>query len=316
MNRIEYFKNFPMIKEIEIAGHFVYSSMKSFCQLDSFWNESDIFYVLYTASVGIERLQKVLLVLSEDITAENVSDFEKTLITHSHQDLHKRIQEQVGLSFNSSQNKFLSMLTAFYKSCRYDRFTFGISYQKEKDLLIEYLSSGLNCKIIADSFIGNTSNDRRFKKYYCKNLGSMAKAYHSWISRKAHEQNIYTYELPYNSSAGKIFLPKYEDGTYYRLFEQEELTRKEYLLFLIQRADDTTWGKFIKSIPPLELDEALYNSYASSLISGQLSLSDMDAVEAEYDYEVENKKERLNMMLALGNPLVYLDEDFDEDTEY
>lgn len=316
MNRIKYFKNFPMIKEIEIAGHFIYSSMKSFCQLDGFWNESDIFYVLYTASVGIERLQKVLLVLSEDITEENAGDFEETLITHSHQDLQKRIQDQIGLSFNSNQNKFLTMLTSFYKSCRYDRFTFGDSYQKEKDLLIGYLSSGLNCEIVANSFFGNTPNDRRFKKYYCKNLGSIASAYHSWISYKAHEQNIYTYELPYNSSAGKIFLPRYENDTYYRLFEQEELTRKEYLLFLIQKADDTAWGKFIKSIPPLELDEALYSSYASALISGQLSLSDMDEVEAEYDYEVENKKDRLNMMDALWNPLVYLEDEFDDETEY
>lgn len=304
-------------QEVDVAYFdYLFAEIQPINQLDSFWNESDIFYILYTASVGIERLQKVLLVLSEDITEENIGDFEETLITHSHQDLHKRIQDQIGLSFNSNQNKLLTMLTSFYKSCRYDRFTFGDSYQKEKDLLIEYPASGLNCEIIADSFVGNTPNNRRFKKYYCKNLGSIASAYHSWISRKAREQNICTYELPYNSSAGKIFLSRYEDGTYYKLFEQEELTRKEYLLFLIQKADDTAWGKFIKSISPLELDEALYNSYASALISGRLSLSDMDEVEAEYSYEVENKKERLKMLDVLGNPLVYLEEEFDDETEY
>ena len=312
MNQIEYFKNFPMAKEIEIAGHFIYTSMKSFCQLDSFWNECDIFYILYTASVGIERLQKVLLVLAENNTDDDIAKLEKDLITHSHQDLQNRIKNRLGLSLNSNQNKFIAMLTSFYKSCRYDRFTMGSAYEKEKELLIKFLSSGLNREIVANSFFGNTPNDQQFKKFYCKNLGSIARAYHSLISSKAREQNIFTYELNYNSSAGKLFYPHYEDDAYYKLFEEEVLARKEYLLFLIQNADKTECGKFIKSIPALDLDEGLYNSYISTLVSGNLTLSEIDEITSEYDYEVTNKKERLNTMDAIGNPLIIFEDDLDE----
>ena len=42
----------------------------------------------------------------------------------------------------------------------------------------------------------------------------------------------------------------------------------------------------------------------------------MDEVEAEYDYEVENKRERLNMIEALGNTSAYLEEEFDDKSDF
>lgn len=59
--------------------------------------------------MGIERLQKVLLVLLENITVDDYEEFEKSLITHNHMELHKRIRNNCGIEFNADQNGFYSL---------------------------------------------------------------------------------------------------------------------------------------------------------------------------------------------------------------
>ena len=66
-DRIVLHKNFKMSTEIDIAGTFIYNGMKELEQMEMFKNESDIFSFLYHISVGIERIQKVLLVMLEEI---------------------------------------------------------------------------------------------------------------------------------------------------------------------------------------------------------------------------------------------------------
>ena len=104
------YKNFKMGTEIDIAGVFIYNGMKELEQLDSFYNESEIFSFLYNISVGIERLQKVLIVLLEEINEDNIIEFEKSLITHSHQELQDRIKRKCSITLASRQNKFLQVL--------------------------------------------------------------------------------------------------------------------------------------------------------------------------------------------------------------
>lgn len=74
-----------MGREIDIAGTFIYNGMKSFDAMDGFSQECDVFQVLYSIAVGVERIQKVLLVLLEnfpdDISEKYIIDFEKSLIT-------------------------------------------------------------------------------------------------------------------------------------------------------------------------------------------------------------------------------------------
>ncbi len=84
--------------------------------METFYYESEVFAFLYPISVDIEMLQKVLIVLAENISEEKVEEFEKSLITHNHQELHGRIKKYVDIKFNSRQNSFLQMLSNFYKN--------------------------------------------------------------------------------------------------------------------------------------------------------------------------------------------------------
>lgn len=70
-NTIFNYKNFYMVTELDVSGTFIYEGIKQLNRTEVFSIESEIFYFLYNISVGIERLQNVLLVLLEKINSIN-----------------------------------------------------------------------------------------------------------------------------------------------------------------------------------------------------------------------------------------------------
>ncbi|NLJ80292.1 MAG: hypothetical protein GX335_04635 [Firmicutes bacterium] len=103
MDHVLYFKNFPMGTEIQIAGSFVYLGLQEFNRLKSFYHEDEVFPILYHIAVGIERLQKVLVVLTEEITVIDREKVEEKLqkLGHRHVALHNRIREKTFVEFTS-----------------------------------------------------------------------------------------------------------------------------------------------------------------------------------------------------------------------
>lgn len=122
MDKVWNYKNFNMVNELDIAGEFIYDGIETLNQMTSISVGSPIFSFLYHISVGIERLQKIILVLVEDITLENYEEFEKSIITHSHSDLQCRIKKGADIEFGARENEFLNLLTTFYNHSRYNRF--------------------------------------------------------------------------------------------------------------------------------------------------------------------------------------------------
>lgn len=87
MKQSQYWQNFELGKELEIACNFIYDSLKNLHEMETLYYETEIFSVSYSLSVGLERILKVSVVLLEYNEETNFSDFEKTLITHNHLDL-------------------------------------------------------------------------------------------------------------------------------------------------------------------------------------------------------------------------------------
>ena len=105
----------------------------------------EIFEFLYNLSVGMERLLKIAVVLFEHGQSKTQEELEKSLITHNHQDLIDRIKVHVSLNLGNPHNEFLGILTNFYRSLRYDRFTLatGTRIGRERDVLCGFLSKRL-----------------------------------------------------------------------------------------------------------------------------------------------------------------------------
>lgn len=144
-----HYKNFKMGTEIEIAGTFIYNGMKELEQIDLFDIESEMFMLLYNLAVGIERLQKVVIVLSENI--EDITIFEDSLKSHNHQNLHNRIlRNGIAIRLSTRENAFLQLLSIFYDKHRYGRFHVSTELKAEKLELSSY---------IRQSFKGNYEED-------------------------------------------------------------------------------------------------------------------------------------------------------------
>jgi len=95
MGEVNYFKNFNMGREIEIAGEFIYESMREMYSLKSFSEHFKINKILYNGAVGIERLQKILLCMFLINQTKDFDDLPKSLKAHKHIALHELIKKSV-----------------------------------------------------------------------------------------------------------------------------------------------------------------------------------------------------------------------------
>lgn len=310
MDKNFFWKNFSLGKELDVAGTFIYNGLKSFDSMETFYFEVEIFEFLYNISVGIERLGKIAVILIEHNENTNQEEFEKSLITHNHQILTKRISKKYDCDFNNIHNSFLQLLSDFYKSMRYDRYIRkdNYSYDKESIALISYLEKNLQIKIEHKDLFGVTRNDTRIKRFIGKIIRKICDEFYGIIENEAGLQNIYTYEIRPESKASKIFLRKEYD------FFKEGIVWKEVLIYLLNTKGNNGLLNFIRQIEPLGLDSDLISEYINCFQSDLNKQNLIDEIEEHY-YEVDDKKNRLEMIKAINNPNIIWDYEENEDEE-
>ncbi|SLK12955.1 MULTISPECIES: hypothetical protein [unclassified Paenibacillus] len=300
-------KNFSLGKELDIAGSFIYNGLKAFDLMENFVHEDGIFEFFYNTAVGIERLEKILVILIEHNDTVDQKDFERSLKTHNHLELLNRITKKHNCGFNNLHNEFLKLLSSFYKTMRYDRYTLNTIYSHDKERvgLVSFLEKHLKTEIIyKDIFV--TQNEWRFKKFIGKVVGKICEVLYKLIDKEATALNIYTYELRSESKASVIFLAKK-----YNFFE-DDIVWKEILIYLINNADSSGILDFIRRIEPLNLEPELVNEYINVFKSDLKKHSYIYDLEEQY-YEIENTKERFEMLGLLGNSNVHFEQSENEE---
>lgn len=291
----EYWQNFNLGTEIDIAGAFIYNGIDAFDKMKNFNNPSESFEVLYNLSVGIERLQKVVIILStyskEKYQKEfNQSNFEKNLISHSHNDLMARIKKIHNIKFCKNHNIFLNMLTNFYKSFRYDRYSIkSISKSdKEKNILIEFFIRNLyNLKL--DETMGvYLENSNRLRIFFSKTIKFIISQLFELVRNEAHRLNIYTYELKYDSKAARVFWGEELNFIKDRAYKTEILL---YLSLIISQ-------KSLAELEPLKFGMFNEDIYLKALfnISEFMQLSGEIETFYEDNLNPKEQKERKELM--------------------
>ncbi|WP_205668581.1 hypothetical protein [Ammoniphilus sp. CFH 90114] len=307
----EYFnyRNFKMGTELDIAGTFIYDGINTLKTMESFDIESEVFSFLYHIAIGIERMQKIIIVLVDDIT--DIDKFEKSLITHSHRELHDRIRHHRVISFNGRQNEFIDLLSSFYKGGRYNNYLVNSNLYQHIIAINDYIKK--------HSIYSNT------QKYFEENLdkqketlgrvvGSIVKKYFNIIKKISSEKNIYTYETSHASKARKIFVPEYNKNSLHRINANELIALKELLIYIVNTKEKNGFMGFLKSIVPLELDNALIQEYISEVIVGKIPQDLIDHVENIY-YDEDNLKNRLEQLSLIGSKYVFFDDYEEEEKE-
>lgn len=311
MTKEEFWKNFNIGREVQLSGNFIYDGLLVFEQMENFCNEDEIFEFLYFISVGLERLLKANIVLLEHSDNQSQDDFEKSLITHNHSELLSRIYKNKEHNFGKVHIELIQVLTKFYKSFRYDRFSLVNyrSYDKEKNVLIAYLNKHLNINISCE-FLEVTPNDNRLKKFVGKTIGKIVNQIYENIRNESYRLGIYTYEIRSLSKAYKIFLE--QDFT----FERERILQKEILIHLLKNEEESGSKEHINEhLPPLEFDNCMENTYVKCLFDVSRCGEFLDELEARYE-ELGDKKHRFAAIDVIGNEYIIFEKDMDDDFDY
>lgn len=305
----EFWKNFRLGSEISISGSFIYNGIFSFDLLSHFYYEEDSFEFLYNISVGIERLQKVAIVLSEHNKDNDQEEFERSLITHNHLELFHRIQQNNQINIGRVHTKFLGILSDFYRSTRYDKFNLKSVYKSNpsRDTLVNFISEQLKIEISID-MMGPTPNNNQIKKFIGKVIGKITVELYEIIKDRSSDLNLYTYEVPLGSKAYKIFIYQTFD------FCDERTVQKEVLKYLLQSKKSVPFEKFLNELPHLELGDIGTNSYMDYLLNFHKKTEVFDEVEYLYE-ELESVKDRINYMDIFGEEGYDVDEESEEDIE-
>ncbi|WP_373505683.1 hypothetical protein [Aestuariivirga sp.] len=308
----EYWKNFNLGTELDIAGRFLFNGLQAFHEMEHFAAEEDSFEFLYSVAVGIERLLKIAIILTEHDTAADQEAFEKSLITHTHQELVLRLRAKHNLTYPVRENEFIALLGRFYKSQRYGRYSINSVYApaQERKELVKFLETHLDVKIDVSGFLTVTPNERKYRKFMGKVVSKIVNPVHQIVENEARRLNIYTYEIDYRSKASKIFLSKKFD------FEDEDILQAELMAYFLSREACGPNAQLIRDlIKPLPFDPALEGEYLAALRSDRKKITVLDELVSHYE-DVTNFKERRELLEAstLEN-LTYGVEVEDEDTE-
>jgi hypothetical protein len=323
MNASDFWKNFRLGEEVHIAGSFIYNGLRRFHELEIFDYSDELFEFIYNLSVGIERLLKIAIVLCEHAEGINQEALEQSLITHNHLDLLTRLKKYEKINFGKPQTELLQLLSTFYKTLRYDRFSLNSVYKgkKEASAILALIAKHLNVEISEGPF-GGTPNVDKYRAFIRRTVLKISQNIYEIVDKRSSALGLYTYELRYESKAASVFLREVDIG-------HEDVLWKELLIFFMNKNSETGYFKFLKSIEPLRFDPGLVRDYLDCFKSDPPKAAVMDELEHHYgELDPEERKRRLQAIGIIGDPGAYfgdsedleelhqdddLDRDFDDD---
>ena len=300
MTPTEFWQNFKLGEEQEIASNFIYDGLRNLHDMETLSYETEIFPVLYNLSVGIERLFKVAIVLLEFNDNTEITRFTNSLKTHDHTALLQRLRKSTGLVFDSAHEDLLKLLSIFYKTHRYDRFNFHSieSLSKDKKALHKFLYKYLQIDTTEKLPIFGVENSSLIKNFIGETVKRITKDIYRVIENAATSKNLYTYEISSSGSkAARILL-----GDDPIVFEIDETALIESFIFLMN-TKDSSLSDFIRTIDPLPLDPAFSKDYLLALLHKRSDKSQMiiDEVESRYE-DLENLKDRIETIMLIKDP--------------
>jgi hypothetical protein len=310
MNPAQAWKNFNLGEELSVSGTFIYNGLRRFHEIRQLDHSDEIFETLYNLSVGLERLLKIAVVLLEHEEDGDIAALEESMITHNHLELLHRVRQKAEVNLGSPHNDFLSLLSTFYKTLRYDRFSISSVYDphKERSALRAFLEKHLKIRLEDASSIFGTQKESRYSEYLRRLVTKISGALYELIRERASALNLFTYELRHGSKAETVFLGKAD-------LPSEEVLWKELLIFFMNSRSDNGALGYMRGIEPLDFDPALAQDYLECFQSDAAKGMVMDELEHHYS-ELNNVGERLQMMSLIGDPRVDFDPpEFNEDPE-
>lgn len=305
----EFWKNFRLGEELAISGNFIYDGLRRFHEMKRLDHDEELFDFLYHVSVGLERLTKIAIVLCEHKATTDQEVLEKSLITHNLNDLIARLKTSSPINLGKSHNGLISILTTFYNSLRYDRFTLASSFsgRKERKAMVGWLEKSLNITLDHGNTLFGIDNPERCRKFVRRTILKISRQIYEVIQKEARRLNLYTYELRHASKAESVFLREVD-------IANEDILWKELLVFFMNTRSSSGYLRFLREIEPLDFDPALADEYLACFSSDSAKAMVMDELEHHYSELEGGSRSRLETMAIINAPNVHFDDE-DEDGE-
>ncbi|MBP3235195.1 MAG: hypothetical protein J6I66_00740 [Lachnospiraceae bacterium] len=307
------FKSLNMGRELEIAGEFIYDSVKEAMSIKGLNNTYEINIILYTGAVGIERLQKIYLCLvAPDPT--DVSSMPKCLGKHNHIDLQHEVNKFSKDNLTKNAMSLLGVFADYYNNFRYANYYPGQPEKNLRKLFIGFLKR-LNGKFNFDEPCAAVQFEE-FKRFYINELGKLAVHYYSLIHEKARELNTYTYEIDSFSRAARVFWSVRRRALYEQMILEQNAT-KELLLYIYKKNRGTGVFRLLDEMEALDFDDGSVNEYLEDLCAGKVNDLLIDYVDDSHEdiEDIAKRKERKDLLSLIGNSSVMFDLDEEDENE-
>lgn len=298
MRPIDWWKNFGLGHEVEISGSFIYNGIKILDTAEVLNHPDEIFEILYNLSVGIERLLKVAIILLEHNDSVKIEELEESLITHNCQELAERLNKNSDLNLKDINREFLSLLSRFYKSHRYARYSLSSipNIAEEKKQFIEFLNKHLKLSFKLDDEFFAFNNTDQIKKFVGKVVKRITDSVFGVIKTQTSKLNIYTDELRGDSKALRVFYGERLD------FIDESIKKKEILLYLMNTKTKGDHIDLLREYGSLELDPEMAPYYIKALLN-DIHLPSVAGEIDELYTDVKNVGERIKFLKVIDNDL-------------
>lgn len=297
--------NFSIRQELQISGALLWKSINALSKIHfNVDGENNVhlveypFFALYFASQGIERMQKAIVELickKNHIPEKEKNSIYELLMSHAHERLNNWIEEKENIKLNTNCRKLIDILTRFYNTVRYARYSdesYLRSSTPEYDLLLELKTS--------NSLDLNNDIKNNFGNY----LGKLANMYFAVYEKLCSELNIYAYELEYDSAACIVYGHREKPKNLYKEFLRRQNAKKEILYWLMKKASEYPKYSIAKE-DALDFDADSVEHYLWELIFNSEDGQDCyDEVDYLYDELCSIDKDKWKNRLELMDHLI------------
>lgn len=221
-----YFNSIRLNSDIHVAGDFLFEAFLALAEIkeDITSYENKLFGIYYKTAVGIERLQKNIVLLSINASQHTdlPTDKKDVLFRHSHVALGKKIEvENPDIKFSSEERKLLQNLTEYYNNYRYGYYKFGET-KKITDIFLEFA----NIKVEEPIFFTLSLDIKKAADIFIEVLSSLVNKYIQLIINKN------TFHATETESYSKFFVVYNYRKDILKFIYLRELAIKEFLAFL------------------------------------------------------------------------------------
>ncbi|BDR55706.1 hypothetical protein [Xylocopilactobacillus apis] len=290
--------------EMHNVGEFLFDGCEAIYYTGNYILDYEIFNALYNISVGIERMQKIILLLDDSKIQD---DQRKFLNSHNVEMLRSIISKIYNLNFNKEENELLNLLRDFYKNGRYnylDKEYEGFNWSVNRlNVYFEKINKPQLNRIHTQYHFLSKS-----KESIMRTLSTVILKYIKLLKDISDNQGIFIVETE-STRKLSVFVYCPQKSSIFDYFRMVDIAKNELYYFLWHRSISK---KMLPPFSPINFDVALIPDFLSETTLTKVKWDLIGEVESYYcDFYEDNEDEiekRKNYMFSFWDIISqYLD---------